>query len=466
MGARAMAAAVGMLWAGDAPTAPTEPPPLSYQVQVGPDAEVLQVEVTFPAGAAGPLVVADGGERFVRDVSVEAAGRWSPVPHSPEGFVLPGCTTGCRARYHFLLREAAAGFENPETAASFGGAFIAPLSTWLLHPAEAGRGGYQLMVHAGNGDRFSCGLPRALEPDSYRVTNAGLRVTPMCVFGRWRIRTLQQGASHLTVAIAPVRLEMSDVQIEAWVRQAADAVAAYYHRFPVAELLVVVAPSPGQRLSGVTMGEGGASVLLRLGTVMPAARAQNDWVLTHELMHLGFPSMDHRHLWMEEGMAVFAEPVVRVRAGMADQDMLWSEWLEQGPLGLPKPGDGGLEETHTWARTYWGGALFWLLADVTLRERTGNNRSVDDILRALVDAGGNVTRHWDMEEVLRIADATVGLPVFSEQYRQLAEKPGAPDLPGLWRRLGVSLDHGRVVYDDTAPLAHLRRAMTKRSAAR
>jgi hypothetical protein len=40
--------------------------------------------------------------------------------------------------------------------------------------------------------------------------------------------------------------------------------------------------------------------------------------------------------------------------------------------GEPGPGDGGLDDTDSWGRTYWGGALFCLLADVRFRERTGN----------------------------------------------------------------------------------------------
>ena len=165
---------------------------------------------------------------------------------------------------------------------------------------------------------------------------------------------------------------------------------------------------------------------------------------------------------MEEGMAVFGEPIVRVRAGMVDASVLWSEWMEQGPLGLPRGGEGGLETTHTWARTYWGGAVFWLVLDVTLRERTANARSADDVLRALVNAGGNVYSHWEVEDVLRVADEAAGLSVPSELFRSLGQAPGAPDLDALFRRLGVAMREGTVVYDDSAPLAFVRRAMEGR----
>ena len=38
----------------------------------------------------------------------------------------------------------------------------------------------------------------------------------------------------------------------------------------------------------------------------------------------------------------------------------------------------GLDNTHTWGRTYWGGAMFCLLADVEIRRRTHNRRGLQD----------------------------------------------------------------------------------------
>lgn len=433
-----------------------------YRVHVGAKAEALSVEATLPPASAGPLGLEDGGERFLRDVAFEKAGRWVPIRHPEEGVALADCAKGCRLRYRFLLREAAEALGDPQAAAAFSGAYVSPPSTWLLHPRESALPGYRLHVTTAEGVLFVSGLTRADEADTY-VSTSGLSVAPLCGFGPWKAHALDIAGSHVTLAIAPVPFAMGEADIESWVAEASRAVAAYYRRFPVERLLLMVVPARGQHLSGFTLGEGGASILLRLGTTVSSTMAKSHWVLTHELMHLGFPTLRRNHLWMEEGMAVFGEPLVRVRAGMVDQAVLWSEWLEQGPLGLPRPGEGGLETTHTWARTYWGGAVFWLVADVTLRERTGNARSADDVLRALVAAGGNVTRRWQMEEVLQVADGAAGIPVFSELFHSMAEAPGAPDLPALFRKLGVSLHDGTVVYDDAAPLAAIRRAMVSRT---
>ncbi len=447
---------LALLWSGVALAGP----PTEFRVQVGARAETLAVEASFPPGTTGELVLEDEGLRFLRDVEFDPDGRWVAAPQG--ALRAPPCRQGCRVRYRFLLREAAEALGNPQSAGTVGAAMVSPPSTWLLHPSEASVAGYRVSFAAADGGRVLCGLPPGATADSYQ-SSVGLRVAPLCAFGPWRVRTLRVKSAAVTLAIAPASFAMTDGDVERWVTEATQAVGAYYQRFPVDELLLLVVPHAGRGLSGFTLGEGGASILIRLGTAMPFAQAREDWVLTHELMHLGFPSLWRKHLWMEEGMAVFGEPLVRARAGMVDQAVVWSEWLEQGALGLPHRGEGGLESTHTWARTYWGGALFWLVADVTLRERTNNARSVDDALRALVAAGGNVSSHWEVQDVLRVADAATGLSVFSDLFQSTGEAPGAPDLDALFRRLGVSLHNGTVAYDEGAPLAGVRRAMVGRS---
>jgi hypothetical protein len=42
--------------------------------------------------------------------------------------------------------------------------------------------------------------------------------------------------------------------------------------------------------------------------------------------------------------------------------------------------------------------------------------------------------------------------------------PGTVDLADMWKRLGVRVEAGRVTFDDHAPLAALRRAITARVA--
>ena len=135
------------------------------------------------------------------------------------------------------------------------------------------------------------------------------------------------------------------------------------------------------------------------------------------------------------------------------------------PKGLPAAGDRGLDYTPTWGRTYWGGALFCLLADVEIRERTDNRFGLQDALRAIVRAGGNMEANWPVTRAFEIGDAAVGVPVLIGLYERMKATPVDVDLPRLWGRLGISLAGDTVVFDDSAPLAPIRRAITMRPAA-
>ncbi|MEX2206446.1 MAG: hypothetical protein WEF50_09495 [Myxococcota bacterium] len=182
--------------------------------------------------------------------------------------------------------------------------------------------------------------------------------------------------------------------------------------------------------------------------------------MTHELIHLAFPSVPREHRWLEEGLATYVEPIARARARQLSAERVWEDLMRDLPQGLPQPGDRGLDFTHTWGRTYWGGALFCLLADVEIRERTHNQRGLEHALRAIVAAGGRADHEWDLSRALAVGDSATGVPVLMERYAQMRSTPFSVDLPALWRRLGVRQEGGRVLFDDGAPLAGVRRSIT------
>ena len=109
---------------------------------------------------------------------------------------------------------------------------------------------------------------------------------------------------------------------------------------------------------------------------------------------------------------------------------------------------------------YWGGALYYLLADVRIRERTGNRFGLQDGLRAIVAQGGSVEVAWDVRRTMAIADKATGTNVLTELYDEMRDAPVAPDLAQLWKRLGVKLTQDGAEFDDDAPLAGVRKAIT------
>jgi hypothetical protein len=412
----------------------------------------LRVEARFAPGI--PLAgkdaprVDDDAAPYVHDLVTSTEGGWSVL------------------RYRFALRQAARERMDVESAIAAGDVVVAPPSTWLLHPPAPSPGSFRFHVTTSSADHFVAGTHPSHEgpADTYEAPAGVLDDASFAVFGPFHEAILSSGPSRVVVAIAPHELPLADPDVVAWVQGAVDGIATYLGRsFPAPRTLVIVQRGkPGNPTRGETLGEGGPAVLVRAGDGVTAATTRDDWVMTHELLHVVMPSLTRDHVWLSEGIPSYVEPLVRVRAGTLAPEKLWHDLVEGLPQGLPETGDEGLERTHTWGRTYWGGSLFCLLADVRIREQTGGARSFDDVIRAVVASGAGVESHWDIAQLLVVGDAATGTHVLHDAYRELALAPGTADLPALWRRLGVRVDGDHVTFDDAAPLAAVRRGMAGR----
>jgi hypothetical protein len=266
---------------------------------------------------------------------------------------------------------------------------------------------------------------------------------------------------HLDIEDAPTPEQRA--QIIQWTTDALSAVAAYYGRPPVEEMRVIVSIRAGRGIDdGVTRVERGLpTIRITVGTKTDAADLGKDWVLTHEMVHTAFPDLDEEHHWLEEGLATYVEPIARKKAGLESEEEVWKQLVEGLPQGQPRRNDQGLDHTPTWGRTYWGGALFCTLADVGIRERTQNKFGLRDALKALVDDGWTIEKDGDLPAVFARMDRAVGVTVLSELYAQHANAAVRVDLKDLWKRLGIAYSHRNVTFDDTAPEAAVRRAITQ-----
>ena len=202
-------------------------------------------------------------------------------------------------------------------------------------------------------------------------------------------------------------------------------------------------------------------MLVRIGEQASLEAYRADWVLVHEMIHLTFPSVTRDQDWAEEGIATYAEPFARVRAGLLDEAAAWRGLVEGLPNGQPEGGDRGLDHTHTWGRIYWGGALFWFVADVEIRKRTHNRFGLEHALRGVIDAGGNNASRWPLADVLAAGDRATGTRVLTELYAEMCASPHPVDLDALYKSLGVQVSRGHVTFDDKAPLADVRRAIAR-----
>jgi hypothetical protein len=285
---------------------------------------------------------------------------------------------------------------------------------------------------------------------------------PYDAFDRLPKTDLEIAGATIHVGFAPGDMALPREKILAWIMMSAKAVATYYGRFPVGSLRLLLVPVDGARIrGGTTWGYRGAAIRVPVGRESTEDVLRHDWVMVHEMVHTALPDLDDRYAWLSEGLAVYVEPIARVQAGDLTATEIWQAMMRDMPKGLPQAGDQGLDNTDTWGRKYWGGAMFCLLADIEIRKRTNNRFGLQDAMRGVIAAGGSHEKDWSLDRVLATADKAVGVDVLTKLHNEMGPKSVTPDLAVLWRDLGLKPQGESLAFDDTAPLAAVRKAITE-----
>ena len=263
------------------------------------------------------------------------------------------------------------------------------------------------------------------------------------------------------VGFAPGEFALPKSAILDRVRGAAFAVAHYYGHYPVPSVRYLIVPIDGEGVrGGTTWGYRGAACRILIGRDCDVDELKLDWIMTHEMVHTALPDMPERYNWLSEGLAVYVEPVARVQVGEMSARSIWSDMKRDMPKGLPRAGDEGLDYTATWGRIYWGGALYCLLCDIGIRQKSNNRIGLQEAMRGVLAAGGNHDVEWPIGRILETADRTTGFSIMSDLYARMRAKPVRPDMDKLWADLGVAGEPGEIVLNDDAPLAPIRAAIT------
>ncbi len=270
------------------------------------------------------------------------------------------------------------------------------------------------------------------------------------------------GGSRIGVQIRDRVLRSKKDMLLDWVVYSAETVVQYYDRFPVRTVDIDLQVTGGH---AVRFGQafGGKSPRLRIvvGENVTPEMLRRDWILVHEMVHLAMADVPHAHRWLLEGLATYVESIARAQREHLSEDFIWRNFIERMPQGLPQAGDRGLDLTPTWGRTYWGGAIFCLLADIEIRRLTNNEKSLRDALRGVLDAGLSMHASATAMEVFEAGDRATGVDVLVPLYQKMKFAPYPVDLDALWQNLGVQLEGNRVTYDDDAPMSHIRKQLLR-----
>lgn len=374
-------------------------------------------------------------------------------------------------RYRVDLDAIAASAQSFDVALRSGDTLIAPVSTWLLRPEPPGADTRVLVsVRSLPGVDFATGLTPAGE--GFELGAHEIRVGTYSAFGtlaRSRVElpgplALDEASAtraRIEVVVADGPLDVERAALERWIVDSATAVARFWRGFPVPRALLVVLPVTGR--SGVSFGkvlpESAPGIVVMVGERSDRAALSRDWILVHELFHLGFPSFVAEGKWLDEGLATYYEPIIRARAGMKTEEAVWEEFTRAMPQGLPALTGAGLDGATEYREVYWGGALVCLLADVEARRRTRGRTGLEHGLVEVLRRGGHASEVWSLSDTIATIDGALKAPILAELARRYGQRGGPVDLAALWRALGVRRVDGGVQLRDDAPLAHVRRAI-------
>jgi hypothetical protein len=305
------------------------------------------------------------------------------------------------------------------------------------------------------------------------ASGAVLRLVSLAAVIPWPLVACAETAPRepidISIADATIHVEFRGPEIARgrdelliWVRRSASIVRGYYGFFPAQHANVRVTTVDGNSVRGGHAWGGNAmAIQVSVGRDIEPGTLLEDWVLVHEMIHLALPEVGDDQNWLAEGLATYVEGIARVQAGNMTDAELWKEYVDAMPKGLPAASDGGLDRTHTWASTYWGGALFCLLADVQIHEKSSGRAGLQTALIAVARASGGMRAEWPATRVFEVGDSATGTTVLTDLYRSMRDKPVTPDLAQLWQRMGIIAAGDSVRFEDGAPLAGVRRDITR-----
>lgn len=430
---------------------------------------VIAVEATFTGVHTERLGIPKQAAPHVRDLKVrDGYGAYRTVERRDNEWFERSCNWRCTISYTVDLGELAAKCgDGVDCARRVGPSTLSPSLAWLVHPVPRTDVPVTVRVHAPDPAQFATGMAASEDGSStYTFRSFDLDEGSFTAFGPMRRTTIEVPSkgdkkARLDVAVlGDVQYGMPDGELRSWVEEAANVTVPLFGRFPVDRATLFVVPARGEDevVFGKVLSLAGASIVLVVGDEMPASKRHRDWVLVHELFHLGFPTFRGEGRWLGEGLATYYEPILRARAGWMTEDEVFRQFARNMPRGqAPSGSAAGLSARDDLDAIYWGGAMFCLAADVRIREETHGKRSLDDVIRAALDRGGDATHVWSLHDVVALGDRVTGTSVLSDMYERHAAHGERIDLSGLLDALGVGAP-GREASDDR-PLAWIRRGI-------
>jgi len=177
----------------------------------------------------------------------------------------------------------------------------------------------------------------------------------------------------------------------------------------------------------------------------------SDWNATHEFSHQLLPKIRYDDIWLSEGLSSYLQFVLLSQSGKISQEKAWlkiHKGFQRGEKGTKKLKNETLSASSRkrkskgrsgrTMRIYWSGALYFLKADVALREASGGKQGLNDVLLKLNRCCIEGSKVWVGEELASKLDELSGVAVFRQLYQEFSNATHFPEYQSTFEQLGVS----------------------------
>lgn len=389
------------------------------------------------------------------------------------------CQNGAEGRYQADLTRGDSSNELIVRGQGANAGALVTIGTWLQTPRGYDRAPtIDIRVNTAPGLVFAAGLPKV--GDAWRLAGTPTGLAGYSALGKVSLYDLnvpapgslragakkEDGVLRLAILNGFTNQQQAEADLVDWVNRTAEAEANWWQGFTANQALVGLVPTGARGPAGYgrTVSGGGPTVMVEVGRDVDRRRLFSDWVLVHELVHTGMPYIRGRATWFMEGAATYVEPVIRARAGWRSEAEAWKEWIDNMPRGAPVFARG--LATSSGREDYWSGALFMLMADIDIRRLSNGRKGLEDCLGGALWAGFDGPRRVALQDYVAACDRATGTTAVSALLERHFNAGNAVDLADWWKQLGVALIDGRIVLDDSAPLAKWRKMIVMGPAGR
>ncbi|TWX63186.1 hypothetical protein [Colwellia sp. C1TZA3] len=257
-----------------------------------------------------------------------------------------------------------------------------------------------------------------------------------------------------------------------WVIHANQALRLVYGTLPMENFLTVIEAS-NQGTSAVPWGEVSRSLpptvtlVVNLNSSLEALKA--DWTIYHEFSHLLIPYDATDARWFSEGLASYYQNITQARIGMFNEQTMWQKIYEGFERANKQQNyahqrlayvSDHISQNHNYMRIYWSGALYWLKADIALRELSKNTAKPYSLDLALKQLQACCSKQYlSATEITQKLDELSQSEIFSALLTKFSASYAIPDYLALLSSLGVEVSNARIKLNNHAKLSLQRKAI-------